>query len=180
MAEKTFTVYRTQHGPVVREAERQVGQRSDHAGAGEGAHAVVHAHQGAQTTSRSARRWSCTPTRRTTRSSPTPTATSRTSTATSSRSAITKFDWTKPVDGSDPATEWQGLLSVDESAASAQSGERLAVQHRTTAPWSAAGPSSPKQARLSRRTWRTAARIAARPARDSRADGQEGLHARRR
>ncbi|HEX4936640.1 MAG TPA: penicillin acylase family protein, partial [Gemmatimonadaceae bacterium] len=26
-----------------------------------------------------------------------------------------KFDWTRPVDGSDPATEWQGLLSVDES-----------------------------------------------------------------
>ena len=26
-----------------------------------------------------------------------------------------KFDWTKPVDGSDPATEWQGLLSVEES-----------------------------------------------------------------
>ena len=26
-----------------------------------------------------------------------------------------KFDWTKPVDGSDPATEWRGLLSVDET-----------------------------------------------------------------
>ena len=26
-----------------------------------------------------------------------------------------KFDWTKPVDGSDPATEWHGLLSVDET-----------------------------------------------------------------
>ena len=28
MAEKKFTVYRTHHGPIVREAERQVGQRS--------------------------------------------------------------------------------------------------------------------------------------------------------
>jgi len=27
----------------------------------------------------------------------------------------TSFDWTKPVDGSNPATEWQGLLSVDET-----------------------------------------------------------------
>src|SRR5215510_12252661 len=27
----------------------------------------------------------------------------------------TRFDWTKPVDGSDPATEWHDLWSVDES-----------------------------------------------------------------
>src|SRR5262249_23520090 len=27
----------------------------------------------------------------------------------------TKFDWTKPVDGSDPETDWHGLLSVDET-----------------------------------------------------------------
>src|SRR5437762_3318024 len=25
-----------------------------------------------------------------------------------------RFDWTKPVDGSDPATDWKGVLSVDE------------------------------------------------------------------
>jgi hypothetical protein len=25
------------------------------------------------------------------------------------------FDWTKPVDGSDPATEWHGVLSIDET-----------------------------------------------------------------
>ena len=73
------------------------------------------AHQGDATTSRSARRWSCTPTRRTTRSSPMPTATSPTSTATSFRGATPRFDWTKPVDGSNPATEWHGLLSVDET-----------------------------------------------------------------
>ena len=29
-----------------------------------------------------------------------------------------RFDWTRPVDGSDPATEWHGLLSVDEIARS--------------------------------------------------------------
>ena len=28
-----------------------------------------------------------------------------------------KFDWTKPVDGSDPATEWNGVLSIDETPA---------------------------------------------------------------
>src|SRR5437867_2330687 len=26
-----------------------------------------------------------------------------------------KLDWTRPVDGSDPATDWHGLLSIDES-----------------------------------------------------------------
>ena len=26
-----------------------------------------------------------------------------------------KFDWTKPVDGSDPATEWNGVLSMGET-----------------------------------------------------------------
>src|SRR5581483_1166690 len=25
------------------------------------------------------------------------------------------FDWTKPVDGSNPATEWKGVLSIDET-----------------------------------------------------------------
>ena len=50
--------------------ERQVGRRRADAGAGEGAHAVVHAHQGDATTSRTDSRSSCTPTRRTTRSSP--------------------------------------------------------------------------------------------------------------
>ena len=27
----------------------------------------------------------------------------------------TSFDWTKPVDGSNPETEWHGLLSVEET-----------------------------------------------------------------
>jgi acyl-homoserine-lactone acylase len=27
----------------------------------------------------------------------------------------TRFDWTRPVDGSDPATEWQGLHEIDET-----------------------------------------------------------------
>ena len=45
-AARTFTVYRTHHGPIVREAGRQVGERPADAGAAEGADAVVHAHQG--------------------------------------------------------------------------------------------------------------------------------------
>jgi acyl-homoserine-lactone acylase len=57
----------------------------------------------------------------------------------------TTFDWTKPVDGSDPRTEWHGVLSVDESpnAINPPSGW---VFNSNNWPWSAAGPSSPKRA----------------------------------
>ena len=55
------------------------------------------------------------------------------------------FDWTKPVDGSNPATEWKGLLSIDETPHlfNPQSGW---LYNCNNWPWSAAGPSSPKQA----------------------------------
>jgi hypothetical protein len=80
MAQKEFTVYRTHHGPIVREAERQVGEHPADAGAAEGAEPVVLAHEGEELQGLPRRRWSCTPTRRTTPSTPTPTAPSPTST----------------------------------------------------------------------------------------------------
>jgi acyl-homoserine lactone acylase PvdQ len=57
----------------------------------------------------------------------------------------TKFDWTKPVDGGDPATEWKGLLSVDESPhlLNPASGWLFNVNNF---PWTAAGKSSPRKA----------------------------------
>jgi acyl-homoserine-lactone acylase len=57
----------------------------------------------------------------------------------------TSFDWTRPVDGSNPATEWQGLLSVDETPhlLNPKSGW---LYNTNNWPWSAAGPSSPKRA----------------------------------
>ncbi len=53
----------------------------------------------------------------------------------------TRFDFTKPVDGSDPATEWQGLLSVDESPhlLDPKSGYLFNVND---SPWNGAGESS--------------------------------------
>jgi acyl-homoserine lactone acylase PvdQ len=56
----------------------------------------------------------------------------------------TSFDWTKPVDGSNPATEWHGLLSVDETPhlLNPKSGW---LYNSNNWPWSAAGPSSPKK-----------------------------------
>ncbi|HEY4218779.1 MAG TPA: penicillin acylase family protein [Gemmatimonadaceae bacterium] len=55
-----------------------------------------------------------------------------------------KFDWTKPVDGSDTTTEWHGLLSIDESPnlLNPASGWLFNVNNW---PWSAAGASSPKR-----------------------------------
>lgn len=55
-----------------------------------------------------------------------------------------RFDWTKPVDGSDPATEWHGLLSVDDTPhlLNPKSGW---LYNSNNWPWSAAGPSSPKK-----------------------------------
>jgi acyl-homoserine-lactone acylase len=57
----------------------------------------------------------------------------------------TSFDWTKPVDGTNPATEWKGLLSVDESPhlLNPKSGW---LYNSNNWPWSGAGPSSLKKA----------------------------------
>jgi acyl-homoserine-lactone acylase len=55
-----------------------------------------------------------------------------------------KFDWTRPVDGSDTATEWHGVLSVDETPhlLNPTSGW---LYNSNNWPWSAAGASSPKR-----------------------------------
>ena len=57
----------------------------------------------------------------------------------------TSFDWTHPVDGSDPRTEWHGVLSIDESPNSINPPNGW-VFNSNNWPWSAAGPNSPKRA----------------------------------
>jgi acyl-homoserine-lactone acylase len=56
-----------------------------------------------------------------------------------------KFDWTKPVDGSDPATEWSGVLSIDETPGLKDPSNGW-LYNTNNHPWSAAGPNSPKKA----------------------------------
>src|SRR3954463_1736417 len=56
----------------------------------------------------------------------------------------TSFDWTHPVDGSDPRTEWKGVLSIDESP-NAVNPPNGWVYNSNNWPWSAAGPYSPKR-----------------------------------
>ncbi len=55
-----------------------------------------------------------------------------------------KFDWTKPVDGSNPATDWKGLLGFDESP-NLKNPASGWVYNSNDWPWAAAGPSSKKQ-----------------------------------
>ncbi len=56
-----------------------------------------------------------------------------------------KFDWTKPVDGSNPATEWNGVLSFDETP-NVVNPPNGWVYNTNNYPFSASGPQhSPKQ-----------------------------------
>ena len=55
-----------------------------------------------------------------------------------------KFDWTKPVDGSNPETDWHGLLSIDETPKLLNPASGW-LYNSNNWPWSAAGSSSPKQ-----------------------------------
>ena len=56
-----------------------------------------------------------------------------------------KFDWTKPVDGSDPESDWKGLLSFEESPNLLDPAGGW-LYNSNNSPWSAAGTSSLKQA----------------------------------
>lgn len=55
-----------------------------------------------------------------------------------------KFDWTKPVDGSNPDTDWKGLLSFAESPNLVNPATGW-VYNTNNSPWSAAGVSSLRQ-----------------------------------
>ncbi len=56
-----------------------------------------------------------------------------------------RFDWTKPVDGSSPATEWKGIHSVEESPHLHNPASGW-LYNTNNWPFSAAGASSPRQA----------------------------------
>ncbi len=54
------------------------------------------------------------------------------------------FDWMRPVDGSDPATDYQGVLTLEESP-NAIDPKVGWVYNSNNWPWSAAGPDSPRR-----------------------------------
>jgi acyl-homoserine-lactone acylase len=55
-----------------------------------------------------------------------------------------RFDWTQPVDGSDPATEWRGVHGIDDSPHVVDPPNGW-IQNTNDWPYSAAGPYSPKR-----------------------------------
>jgi acyl-homoserine-lactone acylase len=56
----------------------------------------------------------------------------------------TSFDWTRPVDGSNPATDWKGVHALNEEPHVHNPASGW-VYNTNNHPWSAAGPNSPKK-----------------------------------
>jgi acyl-homoserine-lactone acylase len=143
MAEKKFTVYRTHHGPIVRETDgKWVSIRLMQ----EPVKALTQSYT--RTKAKDYKSFRQTMELHTNSSNNTIFADADGNIAYFHGNFIprrdTSFDWTKPVDGSNPATEWHKLLSVDETPhlLNPKSGW---LYNSNNWPWSAAGPSSPKK-----------------------------------
>jgi acyl-homoserine-lactone acylase len=143
MAEKKFTVYRTHHGPVVRETDgKWVSIRLMQ----EPVKALTQSYT--RTKAKDYKSFRQTMELHTNSSNNTIFADADGDIAYFHGNFIPKrdttFDWTKPVDGSNPATEWGELLSIDETPNlfNPKSGW---LYNSNDWPWSAAGPSSPKK-----------------------------------
>jgi acyl-homoserine lactone acylase PvdQ len=143
MTEKKFTVYRTHHGPIIREANgKWVSIRMMH----EPLKALEQSYT--RTKTKDYKSFLQTMELKANSSNNTVFADADGDIAYFHGNFIprrdTSFDWTKPVDGSNPATEWQGLLAVDETPhlLNPKSGW---LYNTNNWPWSAAGPSSPKK-----------------------------------
>ncbi len=143
MAEKKFTVYRTNHGPIVRETDgKWVSIRLMQ----EPVKALTQSYT--RTKAKDYKSFRQTMELHTNSSNNTIFADADGDIAYFHGNFIPRrdasFDWTEPVDGSNPATEWKGLLSVDETPhlLNPKSGW---LYNSNNWPWSAAGPSSPKK-----------------------------------
>ena len=143
IADKKFTVYRTQHGPVIREENgKWIAIRLMQ----EPIKALIQSYT--RTKASNYKEFAQTMELHTNSSNNTIFADADGNIAYFHANFIPRrdahFDWTKPVDGSDPATEWQGLLSVEESPhlLNPKSGW---LYNSNNWPWSAAGPSSPRR-----------------------------------
>jgi acyl-homoserine lactone acylase PvdQ len=143
MEEKTFTVYRTHHGPIVRaENGKWISVRLMQ----EPVKALIQSFT--RTKARSYQEFRQTMELHTNSSNNTVFADADGDIAYFHANFIPRrdprFDWTKPVDGSNPATEWKGVLSIDETPGLLNPASGW-LYNTNNSPWSAAGPSSPKQ-----------------------------------
>jgi acyl-homoserine lactone acylase PvdQ len=144
MAQKEFTIYRTHHGPVVREADgKWISVRLMQ----EPLKALQQSYL--RTKARNYKAFKETMELHTNSSNNTIYADADGSIAYFHANFIPKrdsqFDWTKPVDGSNPATEWHGVLSIDETPGLLNPATGW-LYNTNNWPWSAAGPNSPKKA----------------------------------
>jgi acyl-homoserine lactone acylase PvdQ len=143
MAERSFTVYRTHHGPIVREADgKWVSVRLME----EPVKALRQSFT--RTKARSYQAFRDTMELHTNSSNNTIYADADGTIAYFHSNFIpkrdTRFDWTKPVDGSDPATEWNGVLTIDETPGLLNPASGW-LYNTNNWPWTAAGASSPKK-----------------------------------
>jgi acyl-homoserine-lactone acylase len=145
MARKTFTVYATRHGPVVR---AQGGHWVTVSLMQDPIHALIQSYT--RTKARNYAEFRKILELHTNSSNNTIFADAEGNIAYFHSNYIPRrnpaFDWTKPVDGSDPATDYRGLLSVDESPNVINPSVGW-VYNANNWPWSAAGPDSPKRSR---------------------------------
>ena len=143
MAKKEFTVYKTQHGPVVREAD---GKWVSVSLMQAPVKALTQSYT--RTKAKNYEEFSKTMQLHTNSSNNTIFADREGNIAYFHSNFIpkrdTSFDWTKPVDGSDPRTDWHGVLSLEESPDLLNPASGW-LYNSNNWPWSAAGPSSLKR-----------------------------------
>ncbi len=142
-AERTFTIYRSRHGPIVREVDGKwvaIGLMEDPVDA------LTQSYSRTKATDYASFRRSMD--LHTNSSNNTIFADADGDIAYFHSNFIPKrdprFDWTKPVDGSDPATDWGEPLSIDETPGAFDPPNGW-IQNTNNAPWSVTGPNSPKK-----------------------------------
>jgi acyl-homoserine lactone acylase PvdQ len=144
MATRRFTVYRTHHGPVVRkEGDRWVAVRLME----EPVKALTQSYS--RTRARNYQEFRGTMELHTNSSNNTIFADAEGNIAYFHANFVprrdTSFDWTRPVDGSNPATEWNGVHGVEESPHLLNPATGW-LYNTNNWPYSAAGPNSPRKA----------------------------------
>ena len=143
MAEKTFTVYRTHHGPVVREeGGKMVAVRLME----EPLKALIQSFS--RTKAKNIAEYKQVMEAHTNSSNDTLYADADGNIAYFHSNFVPKrnpkLDWTKPVDGSVPANDWQGVHAVDDSP-SVENPPNGWVYNTNNWPYTAAGPNSKKK-----------------------------------
>ncbi len=144
MAEKKFTVYYTSHGPVIREQDGKwvsIKLMQEHV------KALMQSYS--RTKARTYKEYRETMELKANSSNNTIFADADGDIAYFHGNYIPRrdpsFDWTKPVDGTNPATEYKGLLTIDETPHLLNPATGW-IYNSNDWPWQAAGESSPKKA----------------------------------